>query len=81
MIESDKSQSQICRSIRARSASLPDKIKFIEISRAPIEIMLPEFCDKANKAPDGGQFSEPFDPMGLAAESVPVSDPNAPDQR
>jgi hypothetical protein len=51
MTESDKSQSRISRSIRARAASLPDQIKFIEISCAPTEIMLPEFCDKPNKAP------------------------------
>jgi hypothetical protein len=31
MIESDKSQSRISRSIRARTASLADEIKFIEI--------------------------------------------------
>jgi hypothetical protein len=65
MIESDKSQSRISRSIRARTASLPDKIKFIEISRAPTEIMLPEFCDKPNKAFEGPVLRT-FRPNGLS---------------
>jgi hypothetical protein len=50
IIESNNSRSRISRSIRARTASLPDKIKFIEIPRTLFEIMLPEFCDKPDKA-------------------------------
>jgi hypothetical protein len=70
MIESDKSQSRISRSIRARTASPPEKIKFIEISRAPPKSCCLNFATKQIRSQTEGNSSN-LSPIFLCSRLEP----------